>query len=642
MADAIAKPVRFVPIRRKFLGVILGLLVVSLGVFFGLTYSTFLDDKRLFVLDLNLSVLDSANYAVTLELRSRIEELGSIMQKFYSGRAPDHFFDGLPSHSTLQDEVLRAQVVSGTSLSTTRTFENQALITRRGFGSSPFAALDSTRPLAIKELATHPELTLLNRSIAFKTSRAEDLGIVTVVLPAKSSDGTTNLMVIDLLPDFVLRALRRSEVAEIFLLHQNGNLLAHPNPATMVRFASTKFPHPVVDKIAGKHPSKESFQAEIEKDPHFISFGETPFKDVFVVSQIQRSKALEALLRLTRNSLFLLTIVIWGAVLISRVLVNRLTSNIQKLKTAAEAVGQGDLEVSVSVKSNDEVEKVADSFMVMVKRIKSLLLETAQKARMEGELKTASLVQSTLLQHAELSPDWNAQVVPYYSPASECGGDFWDLQWNGNTVTVVLGDATGHGASAAIIVAVAKSFFSTSMLLNPDSLLKPDEFMAHLNRVIYQSCKGQLLMTMALVQLNTETGEITLCNAGHECPMSIPPDAPEGETKVKPEVFFSRGERLGFSPETKYELVKFKANVGDTVLLYTDGVSEAHDPHGKEFTERKLLKTFGASVGQNIDQVKDSIVSAVDVHRNGAAAADDITFVLLRWQRAVAAQKLAA
>ena len=227
------------------------------------------------------------------------------------------------------------------------------------------------------------------------------------------------------------------------------------------------------------------------------------------------------------------------------------------------------------------------------------------------------------------------EIVPHYLAATECGGDFWDAYVHNNKLTILIGDATGHGAPAAIVTAVAKSCLYTLNSVYSKTVLTPEQFLSSLNRIILAACKGRLLMTMCLVQIDLRTGEIQIANAGHESPLLLRATNVQGGKKAKSEVLFSRGERLGFSLDTRYTTLKEQLSPGDALLIYTDGISEAHDASGKEFGERALKKAFAGSGMRELSQMRDDLVISLKEHVKDAPQDDDITFVLLKWKHPI-------
>lgn len=630
-----------IPIKYKFLSVIVLIMFMSLGIFFYFTYTTFSEDKKLFVMDLNMSLLKGATSEIKLELKSRLEVLQVFVPRVYNpvknekGDTEDPF-TGLPE--SLKDEILGVSFLKRNSekkYELTKQFKNSALLLRRNLPEDTLAKISEKSPPPLDQVLDSQATEIANRSSSILGSKGSvELSVISFVVPGNfmNDENKEVVIVVDMIQDFLRKKLQQSELAEVFLIFKNGTLLSHPNLNETVSYSKNAFPHPIVQKLATRLLPRESLELEVDGESFLCNVGETGFKDIFAISQIKKSEAFEALRTLLEKSILLALAIFGVSIVFSVIFASRLTSNIRKLKDAAEQIGVGQLKVKLNIRSNDEIQNVAESFQWMSNRLKQLIAETAEKARLEDELETARLVQSTLLTPPEIDSE-GVDILAHYVPATECGGDIWDAQLHDNILTVYIGDATGHGAPAAIVTAVAKSCFATLTNIYKGTLLTPDQFMSILNQIIYASCKGKLLMTMCIIQIDLETGELLLCNGGHESPLSLGKGG--GEKKNRAQVLFARGERLGYNPEATYEVARFQLNVGDTVLLYTDGVSEARDSEGKEWGERALKKSFSSTSNKPMTAMRDQLVESMNEFTREAQQEDDITFVLVQWRRQI-------
>ena len=436
--------------------------------------------------------------------------------------------------------------------------------------------------------------------------------------------------------DFLQKTLKQSELATLFLVTKKGDLVSHPDDDQLLTFSGKPFDHPVLKRIQTTSLPREALEIELNKEAYLANLANTGIGDVYLVSQIKQADAFRALSILTRQSFEIGLLIISLALIASVIFSAKLTENIKKLESAAREIGTGNFDLKMKISSGDEVEKVATAFEWMTGKIVSLLKETAEKARMEEELATASLIQNTILTPPQLQID-ATEVVPFYKSASECGGDLWDAFVKNNKLTVLLGDATGHGAPAAIVTAVVKSCVATLTEFHTGTALTPTEMLTRINEIVYRSCKGQLLMTMSVAQLDLDSGVLTLANAGHEAPFHVRPTknlTPEGKpAKPKTDALFVRGERLGFQANSVYDSLTVQLEPGDTVLVYSDGISEANNQEGKIWGERALKNTFAALAHESLETIKSSLVKALDDFTQGATQKDDITFVLFGWKK---------
>jgi phosphoserine phosphatase RsbU/P len=628
-----------ISLKYKFLGVMMLVLLSSLGVFFGLAQDTFSEDKKLFVMDLNRTLLKATTSEIKLELRGRMEELQVFVPRVY--RATEDKIDPFTGLS----EGLRNDLLGVTfykkdkdGYKALRWYLNPGAAQENQLAGDFLTSLHGVHPIDFSKV--HDEGTqILNRSVK---QGDKDITVLTFVLSGSflNDQSAELVIVVDLLQRFLLKQLQQSEIAEVFLIFKDGRLLSHPSLSNTVEYSAKQFPHPITQNLNGERFSRESLELDVNGEAYLCNISETGFKDIFAVSQTRKSEAFLALQTLLHKSALLAILVLSAAVFVSVFFAAGLTSNIQKLRRAAEQIGAGNLNVKLNVNSNDEIRSVAKSFQWMVNRLQTLIEESLEKARLADELETARLVQSTLLTPPEVATD-AVKVLSHYVPATECGGDYWDAHFDGRRVTVFIGDATGHGAPAAIVTAVAKSCFATITTFASDGMT-PEEMLNIMNRIIYSACRGKLLMTMCVVQLDAVTGELTVANAGHEAPMCLRKsaesilDAKERRKKAVETFFAAQGERLGFDPLAQYASEKVRMDAGDIVLLYTDGISEAKNVDGKEWGERALKKVFSARGNAVLDEIREALVTGVQLHTGEAVQEDDITFVLLEYQKALA------
>lgn len=629
-----------ISLKYKFLMVLIITLALGFSTFFGLAFKTFSEDKKLFVMELNLAVLKTALSDTRAELKSRVDELQVFLPKIYS---PDTVVtSGLFRELSLQNlpqDLLGVKFyrknVADNSFKLEKQFVNTELLESKSLSDASIQEIEQNYPAPIEQFSFTNGTTFLNRSISVKTNSGSSyLPVLTLLVPGTFINDNTKsvIIVVDLLQDFLRKKLSQSEIADVFFVTKSGSLLSHSSSALLAQNTKKIFEHPIIPKLKTRQLPRESFELERNGEVYLTNMSESAIPETYVVSQIKQSEAFAALKTLMRETLLTGIFILGIALILSILFSNRLTSNIKKLREAAQTIGEkGKLDTPLAIQSNDEIQNVAESFNQMSSEIQDLLEKTKESARMETELETAKILQSTLLSSNHVDTD-AAQVVPFYLSASETGGDIWDAYLSGNTLTILVGDATGHGAPAAIVTAVAKSCFATLNNIYPETPLSPDAFLEKLNKVIYESCKGQLLMTMAVVQIDLNSGQTWLSNAGHEAPLLLKAPKSDDE-KLKSEAVFVRGERLGFSPDSSFEKIETTMELGDKLLIYTDGVSEAVNVEGKQFGERALKKLFNKVGLETLEVIKDQIYSELKSFMGMAPQQDDITYVLFKWNK---------
>ncbi len=629
-----------ISLKYKFLGVLMFTLALGFSTFFALAYKTFSEDKKLFVMELNLSILKTAISDTRADLKSRIDELQVFLPKIYEPETliSHNLFRELSLQNLPQDLIgvkFYRRNINDSSFTLVKEFTNTELLESKSLPDKTLAEIDKNSPAPINNFSFASGTILLNRSLNLPTSSGNtEVSVLTLLIPGTFINDNTKsvIIVVDLLQDFLRKKLQQSELAEVFLVTKSGALLSHGSSSLLAQNTNKLFEHPIVEKLKTRQLPRESLELVVKNETYLCNLSESGINETYAVSQIKQSEAFAALKTLMKETLLTGIFILSIAMILSIIFSNRLTSNIKKLKEAAQTIGEkGKLDTALDIKSNDEIQNVAESFNQMSSEIQDLLIKTKENARMETELETAKILQSTLLSSNHVDTD-AVQIEPFYLSASETGGDIWDVYLAGNILTVLVGDATGHGVPAAIVTAVAKSCFTTLNSIYPECPLSPELFLHQLNRVIYESCKEKLLMTMAVIQVNLHTGEAILSNAGHEAPLLLKAPTPDNP-KSKSEALFIRGERLGFSPNSIFERLTTQFNVGDTLLIYTDGISEAVNTEGKQFGERALKKLFNRLGSDPLPEIKNQIISELKEFMGSAPQMDDITYVLFKWNK---------
>jgi serine phosphatase RsbU (regulator of sigma subunit) len=206
-----------------------------------------------------------------------------------------------------------------------------------------------------------------------------------------------------------------------------------------------------------------------------------------------------------------------------------------------------------------------------------------------------------------------------YRPVAECGGDLWAWRDLGDDrVLLVVADATGHGAAPALLAAVAKGTIDARWQTDGADL-DPGQLLAALNRTVYRSGRRRYLMTAFAAVVDAGTGRVTFANAGQNFPLVI------GGRGL--EQLVARGDALGVQPEATYETLGRNLELGDKLLLYTDGFTEAGSPHMDPFGEKRFRALVAGLANQPAVRLPDLLVARVEEYVDGTPLGDDMTCV---------------
>jgi steroid delta-isomerase-like uncharacterized protein len=244
--------------------------------------------------------------------------------------------------------------------------------------------------------------------------------------------------------------------------------------------------------------------------------------------------------------------------------------------------------------------------------------EVQERERIEQELQVARQIQQALL--PEAVPELNGwQLAAYYNPAREVGGDFYDfLELEDGHLGLVVGDATGKGMPAALVMATTRGMLR-AVAQNLDS---PGEVLARVNNALYPDIPSGMFVTCFYAILDLSAGRLRYANAGHDLPYVH--HHSEGTHELR-----ATGMPLGLMPEMSYEEKEAVLREGDSVLFYSDGLVEAHDPHYEMFgfpRLRALVAEHGEEKSLE-DTLLEELYSFVG---EGWEQEDDITLLMLK------------
>ena len=252
---------------------------------------------------------------------------------------------------------------------------------------------------------------------------------------------------------------------------------------------------------------------------------------------------------------------------------------------------------------------------------KNALLEEANQ-RMDAELSIARSLQAAMLpQRLPENPGYAGKATMV--PAREMGGDFYDFFSLGrNRVGLVIADVSGKGVPAAFFMAISRTILQSSARDSRSA----GECLAATNDLLCEQNPLELFVTAFYGILDLETGELTFANAGHNPPLVAPKDG--AVTQLAP----TGGVAMGVMPGLPYAERTVTLAPGDTLILYTDGISEAMDLDGREFTEARLIGSIAESHRESVEIVMSSLISAVHRFVGDAPQSDDITCLIVRYK----------
>ena len=310
--------------------------------------------------------------------------------------------------------------------------------------------------------------------------------------------------------------------------------------------------------------------------------------------------------------------------LVSVVLSRVITRPVEQLKKGAEALGEGDLDFRVEIRSGDEFEDLARSFNSMAEalreNIENLRRTTAEKERYSKELEIARSIQTSFL--PEKMPEIpGVDISAVMIPAMEVGGDFYDIIPAGDGKwAFVIADVSGKGVSAALFMAMSRTLLRAGL----EGATDLSKALSTANHVITQNAPSSMFVTVFVALLDPVCLTMTCINAGHNPPLIV-----RGETGDK---LFMRegGVAMGVLPEMESIPEHVQLRPGDLVIMYTDGVTEAFDARYAAFGEDRLIRIVQECRTLPASVVRERIIAEIRAFTGPISPSDDITLVVIR------------
>lgn len=327
--------------------------------------------------------------------------------------------------------------------------------------------------------------------------------------------------------------------------------------------------------------------------------------------------------------LFVITTILILAITIA---VNRtVVIPINKLSTAAERFvrdkkdGGGRVSAisQLHIRTGDEIEKLTDSIQKMEKEINNYLSDlsaiTAERERISTELNIAAHIQSSMLPRV-FPKRKEFDIYATMTPAKEVGGDFYDFLFiDENRLAVVMADVSGKGVPAAMFMMISKLLIKSAA----QSGLSPKEVLEKVNCQLCESNEAEMFVTVWLGILDIRTGKLCCANAGHEYPALRRRD---GRFELYPD---AHGFVLAGMDNMKYQEYELQLSEGDTIFVYTDGVTEATNAQQELYGTEGMLAALNKRMQVFGKELLDEVRQGIDRFVVDAPQFDDITMLSL-------------
>jgi serine phosphatase RsbU (regulator of sigma subunit) len=305
----------------------------------------------------------------------------------------------------------------------------------------------------------------------------------------------------------------------------------------------------------------------------------------------------------------------------------RFSKPIAELTAGVAKFGDGDFDHRVHVEAHDEIEALADSFNSMATSlqdyVEELKHETKHRERLQSELNIAAGLQQSLLP-VDPPQAHGVDLVGMCRPAREVGGDFYDvLDMGEGRLGIAVGDATGKGLSAALLITECWSAFKA--LAEVD--MAPSELLRRTNNALCRQVGASgRFVTLFFAVIDVRAGTLCYAMAGHNPPVMVG-TSPDRRRVLSSEV----GLPLGVHVDAAFEDTVVPLEPGDTLLLFSDGLCEARNAANELYGDDRVLATLEMMSQDSPATILDGMTQDADRHMNGSELADDMTIVAIRF-----------
>ena len=326
------------------------------------------------------------------------------------------------------------------------------------------------------------------------------------------------------------------------------------------------------------------------------------------------------------------------ALVMGLALARSITSSVHELFMGTERVRQGDFTHRISIRTKDQLGELADSFNQMTGSIENLLQTAAEKKRLEEELRIARQIQMSLLPRGPLDVPGLA-ITALCVPAREVGGDYYDFFPLGpDRLGVLIADVSGKGTSAALYMAELKGLMLSLSQIHHS----PRQLLLEVNRIISENLDSRSFITMTYAVIDLGLGVMTFARAGHTPLIHLPASTGIAQTaRVLVPNGMVLGLRIDGAADKFSELLeeeRVELGIGDVIVFYTDGITEAMNGESDLFGEARLSRIVEEHGHLDSGELRERILREIEAFVGPADQHDDMTMILLKVENAAAAK----
>ena len=316
---------------------------------------------------------------------------------------------------------------------------------------------------------------------------------------------------------------------------------------------------------------------------------------------------------------------------VCRRVLKRITKPLALFAQSADSIAQGNLNASLpQIKTRDEMKRLHDSFALMqtslTEQMEELKRVNEQKGRIEGELKVASDIQMSML--PKIFPPYperkDIDIYGCLTPAKAVGGDLYDFYIRNDRLFFCIGDVSGKGVPASLVMAVSRSLFR----IVSTHVDEPNRIMSQMNEALADQNESNMFVTLFIGSYDLKTGHLEYCNGGHDAPLLV--NVKEKRAELLPCV---SNLPVGVMSGWEFQMQEATITSDTLIFLYTDGLTEAENVNHEQFMESRIFEVAGQLLEEkevSSELLIERMSAAVHQFVGDAEQSDDLTMLAIK------------
>ena len=422
--------------------------------------------------------------------------------------------------------------------------------------------------------------------------------------------------------------------AYFFMADSTGTLLIHPDEKRIIKKKIQDYvsedPHNVIQDLLGLQ-SDDDDKLVLEGQQVYITYKPVKYTNWTLALVIPA-----LYINTTGYAIggIMIVMILFGLLVVyffGRRAIKKAVKPLKKLAASANEVAQGHFDTPLpKVKSRDEIHLLRDSFDEMqqslTRYVEELKATTAQKASIESELKIAHDIQMAML--PKTFPPYpertDVDIYGTLTPAKGVGGDLFDFYIRDEKLFFCVGDVSGKGIPAALVMAVTRSLFRNISSYASE----PATVVSSLNNALADGNDANMFVTIFIGVLDLHTGMLQYCNAGHDAPLLVGRDV--GTLPCVSNL------PVGIIPDFKYQQQSASIDPQTTIFLFTDGLNEAENIDHAQYGDQRIYSVARRVLAAGEQQPLNLIYEMSEDVRHfvgDAEQSDDLTMLAVQWSK---------